>query len=123
MSLESSERRVLVVEDEWLIAEFYGDVLRSEGYEVVGPAYNIAEAQELIRQNHLGAAILDVTLGTETSFPLAHMLAEKGVPFIFVSGRSDDEILSDFQNVPVILKPLNGDELPGAIKNLMSLRV
>jgi DNA-binding response OmpR family regulator len=122
MNAVAPAKRILVVEDEWLIAEFYGDVLREEGFEVVGPAANVKAGRELIETHLLGAAILDVSLGKEKSYPLAKLLLERQIPFLFVSGYTDGHILPEYQHVPVIMKPVEGEQLPLALHSLLQSR-
>jgi DNA-binding response OmpR family regulator len=71
---------VLLVEDEWLIAAQMADILTAEGLEVVGPAPNVRQAFALLENNDVCLAILDVNLGKEKSFPVAHALAERNIP-------------------------------------------
>ena len=83
-----ADRRVLVVEDNYLIAMDLAGMLERAGAEVIGPVMSVQEALDAL--NPLpDIATLDVQLGEETSFPIADTLAKQGVPFIFATGTAD----------------------------------
>jgi DNA-binding NtrC family response regulator len=79
--------RVLVVDDEMIIALDIESALAEAGAVVVGPACDVAEALELVNREPLSAAVLDVRLGAGTVEPVAEALFERGVPFVFYSGQ------------------------------------
>src|SRR3712207_5255758 len=80
-------RRVLVVEDEYLLAEDLRDELEGEGAIVLGPVPSVAEALELLRSGPKPyMAIVDINLQGEMVWPVADRLREMGVPFIFATG-------------------------------------
>ena len=83
---EFAGRRILVVEDEALVAMMLEDMLAELGFEVVGPAMRLDEGLELARLNGLDAAVLDINLAGERSYPIADLLEERGVPHAFVTG-------------------------------------
>jgi CheY-like chemotaxis protein len=83
---ELAGKRILVVEDEALVAMMLEDMLAGLGCEVVGPAMRLNEGLELARLNGLDAAVLDINLGGERSYPIADLLEERGVPLAFVTG-------------------------------------
>src|SRR3954452_13708464 len=78
--------RVLVVEDEAMIAMLVEDMVLDFGSEVVGPAARMDEAIRLARHAELDAAILDINVGGTVVFPVADVLRERGIPFIFATG-------------------------------------
>ena len=80
MSEQNLTPRILVVEDEWLIAEYLQEVLQDAGYLVSGPAARVNQALLLLEQDHPHAALLDVNLRAETSVPIARVLSEKISP-------------------------------------------
>lgn len=82
--------RILIVDDEPLIAMLAGDWLDELGHETVGPALSLAEALALA-DGDFDAAILDVSLGADTSFALADRLMARGVPFAFATGYVADD--------------------------------
>jgi CheY-like chemotaxis protein len=86
-------KRILVVEDESLIAMLLEMALQDEGCIVVGPASRVAEALELAGDGqHLDGALLDVNLGGEAVFPVAEALASRAVPFLLLSGYGDQAV-------------------------------
>ncbi len=118
----ASRGRVLVVEDEWFIADDYEQVLRKAGYEVAGPVPNIEAAMRLIDDGGIDVALLDIAIGDEKSFPIAERLKTDGVPFAFLSGYSDGEIPDDLRSAPLIDKPTPPAKLQDAVSRLFSSR-
>jgi DNA-binding response OmpR family regulator len=99
--------RVLIVEDEALIAYDLSDQLTAEGFTVIGPAMQVAEAQALLSSEVCDAAVLDVNLGNgTTSEPIAVQLKDRSIPFIVASGYSSDQHPAVFHDSPLILKPI-----------------
>lgn len=84
--------RVLVLEDEALIAEMLTDWLVELGFEVVGPASTVRDALSLIAQSDVEAAILDARLPDGDNREVAELLRSKSVPFAFASGRVSNEL-------------------------------
>jgi len=101
-----SGNRVMIVEDEALVAMVVTESLTNLGCSVVGPFSRCSEAMAAIESDEIDAAILDVNLDGEMVYPLADMLAERGVPFIFVTGYGAESIDSRFAHIPVIQKPV-----------------
>jgi DNA-binding response OmpR family regulator len=83
---ELSGLKILVVEDEPLIAMDLKHVLTGLGCSVLGPAYNLNQGMRLIQAETFDGAILDVNLGGEMVFPLADSLAGRSIPFVYVTG-------------------------------------
>ncbi len=97
---------ILVVEDEALIAAQIEDVLRDAGYVVLGPASRLADAFDQFYRARPNAALLDINVAGESSFPLAEFLTAKDVPFAFCSGYGEaGAVPEQFRHVPVIAKP------------------
>ncbi len=115
---QASERRlrVLVVEDEAIVALEIEQNLRDAGFEVVGPAARVAEALELLKEFGCDAAVLDINLGAETSEPIARMLSSKGTPFVTVSGYSQDQRPSGFSGGAFLTKPLRAELLVAQLR-------
>lgn len=98
--------KVLIVEDEPLIAMMIEDFLDMLGKAIAGPVDNVADALALVNAGGIDAAILDVNLrGGEMSWPIADRLAEAGVPFVFASGGTGDTLAERFRDRPVLSKP------------------
>lgn len=100
-------RRVLVVEDEVLVAMELESVLKAEGCVVVGPAPTNARALELIEQMCIDACVLDLDLCGEPSAPVARALAARSVPFALVTGYSEAQTPEELRGVPRVSKPLD----------------
>lgn len=100
------QHRVLVVEDEFLIALELEDVLRDAGAEVIGPAMTVAEAMRLLDSEKLTLALLDVQLAQGDSLPVAHRLEAADIPFVFHTGQLDaNNLLALFPRCAVVRKP------------------
>jgi len=98
--------RVLLVEDEALVAMMMRDILLELGLSVAGPFCTPAEAVAAARDGGVDAAILDVNLGGELIYPVADTLAARGVPFVFVTGYGAESIDGRFAHVPILQKPI-----------------
>src|SRR5215470_16953622 len=104
--------RILVVEDNFLMAEVLCELLTERGCEVVGPAPRLSIALDLAAHNAIDGAFLDVNLAGEYCFPLARYLQEKGVPFVFLTGYGEGTVIpAAFQAVPLLSKPFNPGEV------------
>jgi CheY-like chemotaxis protein len=109
-------KRVLVVEDESLVAMLLEDILADCGCEVVGPAATIADALALVRLGGVDLALLDVNLGAGvTSFPVADALKALAVPFIFVTSYGPGGVRADLRCAPVVPKPIDIAALQRAV--------
>jgi response regulator RpfG family c-di-GMP phosphodiesterase len=105
--------KVLVVEDSFLIAEHVSDLLAQHGAEVVGPVGRLASGLKLVEQGTpVDGAVLDVNLDGEFCFPIAAALALRAVPFLFLTGYDDGDIIpGDFAAAPRLGKPLDEAQL------------
>src|SRR5215469_12275293 len=81
--------RILIVEDNFLVADTICEVLADRGCEVVGPVPSLERGWKLAQEEALDGAVLDVNLAGEASFPLADALAKRGIPFLFLTGYDD----------------------------------
>ncbi len=112
-------KRVLVVEDEALISMLFEDILSDLECEVVGPALNIRQALELAGSADIDAAVLDVNLNGEPSFPVAMLLRTRGVPIVFSSGYGSTGLPPEWQDLPTLPKPFTSDEVAEALSGLI----
>jgi CheY-like chemotaxis protein len=117
---ELDGRRILVVEDSPVVAPFTADVLGDLGYEVVGPAPNMAAARELVDGEEFDAAIMDIHIRGERVFPLCDVLSGKGVPFVLTSGYADWQMPDKWQDAPRLQKPYTIDQIQEALSLLLS---
>lgn len=103
--LTSSVPQVLVVEDTLMVAETLVDQLEEFGCQVIGPASHLTRGLDLARRERLDGALLDVNLAGERCFPIAAILAERAIPFAFLTGYGDTAIAPEFREVPRLSKP------------------
>jgi chemotaxis family two-component system sensor kinase Cph1 len=104
-------RRVMIVEDEALVALVLADQLADMGLSVVGPCSSLAEAVAAAAENEFDAAILDVNLGGELVYPVADLLSSRGIPFVFVTGYGQESIDRRFAHTTVLEKPVEPEFL------------
>jgi DNA-binding response OmpR family regulator len=104
-------KRVLVVEDDALLAIDIANQLSDAGFDVVGPATSAAKALRLVGETGCDAAVLDVNLGSETAEPVAHELRARGTPFVVLSGYSSDQHPPGFHGAPTLTKPARPADL------------
>jgi DNA-binding response OmpR family regulator len=112
--------RILVVEDEAMIAMLVEDMVLDFGSEVVGPAAKMEEALRLASHALLDAAILDVNVGGAVVFPVADVLRSRGVPIIFATGYGSSKLPTRFQNDPALAKPFSYEALAGALRTVLA---
>ena len=115
-------KRVLVVEDEVLIAMEIEAALRDGGCEVLGPAGDIEEATRLIGGEHCDAALLDANLNGRKVDAIAAALTREGVPFAFITGYGADGLPKGFRDAMIIAKPFNKHQLLSALAVLLQRR-
>ena len=117
---ELAGARILVAEDEILIALDLSSMLTDAGAEVVGPATTLRAAKTIARSDLLTAAILDVRLGRETTDSIAVILSERQVPFVFYTGEElPADMQSHWPNCTVVIKPARQIALIAAIARLL----
>ncbi|MHC5114944.1 MAG: response regulator [Planctomycetota bacterium] len=113
--------RVLVVEDDYFVARSLGVLLEALDAAVVGPASTVEQACDLVRDEEIDVAVLDITLSPGTSAPVARALRMRGCPFLFVTGYSSIGMLpDDLRGHRVLLKPVDAETLSGAVRELLS---
>jgi CheY-like chemotaxis protein len=101
-------RRVLIVEDEYLIAADLAKSLEELGAEVVGPVPSCEQALALIKQEpRVDAAVLDINLGADRAYPVADALRQARIPFVFASGYDAIVVPSAYADVPRHQKPID----------------
>jgi DNA-binding response OmpR family regulator len=103
--------KVLVVEDEALLAMTIEDWLKEWGFEVVGPVMTLASAKELAEGATFDLAILDINLGGEPSYPVADLLTKRGIPYILATGYGSAAQQSERSEVQILHKPYRDEEL------------
>ena len=112
-------RRILVVEDEIIIAMALQAGLEDDEAEVVGPSHTLAAALDLAAHADVSAAILDLCLGPESIAPVARLLNERGIPFLFYTGQSEsDPVRREWPRVLSLPKPTPTRQIVQAVASL-----
>ena len=110
------DARILVVEDEFMVAALLQDRLVDLGCDVVGPASNIEEALELLATEQIDAAVLDVNISGRMVFPVADALAERKVPFVFATAYGGAGLVEPHAERTVLNKPYHERALEHALR-------
>lgn len=113
-------RRVLIVEDDVLIAMHLEDLLTELGHETVGRATRIDEALELAGEIDIDFAILDINVAGIKSFPVADILRQRGIPFAFATGYGAEGFLDGYRDEPALTKPYANEDLVRTIARLFA---
>ncbi|MBV8574999.1 MAG: response regulator [Acetobacteraceae bacterium] len=114
--------RVLVVEDEFLVASLIGDMLTSAGCVVSGPVSRLPEALDAVDRGTFDAAVLDVNLAGDRIDPVADALSRRNVPFLFVTGYGAGILSSQHAARPRLCKPFKLADLLGMLSNVVTPR-
>ncbi len=107
--------RLLIVEDETLVAMLIEDILSEAGCVIVGPAASREQALELARSESYDGALLDVNLAGEPIYPVAEVVAERQIPFVFVTGYGGASLDPRFSGSAAVQKPFGADTLIAAV--------
>jgi PAS domain S-box-containing protein len=113
-------KRILVVEDEVLVAMVVIDMLEALGIQPIGPVQSVKQALDAIAGEALDAALLDGNLAGARVDSVAAALTRKGVPFLFVTGYARDSLPAAFRNAPLLSKPFREAELTAALHSLFA---
>lgn len=111
--------KVLIVEDEALIAMLLEEMLADRGFLVAGVAATLEEGEQLAGALDIDAAILDVSLNGSHVFPVAEKLSERSIPFVFTTGYGEAGLPRQWSDRPVFTKPYDITELTEALAQLM----
>jgi CheY-like chemotaxis protein len=115
----TARRRILVVEDEFLIRMLLEDMLTDLGYELVGVAGRVDEAAEMAQTKEFDLAILDVNLDGHDVYPVADLISKRGLPFMFVTGYGGRGLPDNYRGRPTLQKPFQMDELQRMLAQLL----
>ncbi len=116
---ERRRLRILIVEDEMLVAMNIEDMLLELGHEVAGLAGRLSPALALAGEAQFDVAMLDVNLAGEQSFPIADALAERGIPYLFATGYGREGLASGHEETPVLQKPYRDKQVEAALKRML----
>jgi DNA-binding response OmpR family regulator len=114
--------RVLLVEDEAMVAMLLEDVLEELGCEVVGPVGRIDAAKTAIEAERFDCALLDINLRGQEVYPLIELLDRRSVPFGFVTGYGASGVVKEFKQRPVLQKPFTTRELETVLTSMTRRR-
>jgi CheY-like chemotaxis protein len=117
---ELFNRRVLVVEDEMMIAMLIEDMLEEFGCTLVGPATTVPRALDLIAKENVEIAVLDLNLDGQDTYAIADALRQQNVPFIFATGYGSTGLRQEYGNRPVLQKPFQAQALESALARALT---
>ena len=106
---------MLVVEDSPVVGPFAAEMLKELGCVVIGPAPNMASARQLIEDEPLDAALMDVNIRGEKVFTLCGILQRNGVPFVITSGYADWQVPPELEDCPQLPKPYTFEQMRDAL--------
>lgn len=112
---KSTAKRVLIVEDNVLLAMHLEDLLTALGHEVVGQAAHIDMAMEMARHSDIDFAVLDINVAGTKSFPVADILRQRGIPFAFATAYGAEGLMDGYRDSPALQKPYGQDDLERTI--------
>ncbi len=115
--------KILLVEDEYVIASDLKQILTSLGADIIGPAATIAAAEKLLGNNPPpDAAILDINVRGALVYPIAENLVTKGVPFAFVTGYSANSVPAEYSAAPHCEKPVTARNVEAAVRDCLQMK-
>ena len=117
-----SRKRVLIVEDEMVVAMLVEDMIGELGYEVAGVISRVDEAMKIADSGTFDFAVLDVHLNGRLIFPFADALSERNIPYIFATGYGERGIPPEHCKHPVLQKPFRAEDLKRALAGLAEAR-
>ena len=116
-------KRILVVEDEMIVAMLIEDILTDAGVAVVGPAARVSRALELLEEETaLDGALLDLNLAGEITTPVAEALRSRGIPFAFATGYGAAGVPDTFAGQPLLQKPFQEHDLHRVLAEVLGSR-
>ena len=115
---KTANLRILIVEDEYLVAEEISETLRGIRINVVGPVGMIQEAYQAVQDTSLDCAVMDINIGEGASFPLIDVLIQRSVPVLLMTGYDQEELPMKYRSLPLVQKPLLRGELARALGRL-----
>ena len=116
--------RILVAEDNFLMAEVICDFVSACGMEPIGPAPTVERGLRLAQADGIDGAILDINLQGQMCFPICPILARRNVPFLFLSGYAGTDLVpSELRSVRQLEKPFDPEELEAALQDMVARRL
>lgn len=119
-----SGRRVLIVEDESLVAMLLETILSDMGCAVIGPESNVGDGLRVVTgETDLDAALLDVNVAGQEVFPIAEALKARGVPFVFSTGYGESGLPEHWRGNPTVQKPFTDAAIRDALMVALNMSV
>lgn len=115
--------RVLLVEDESVIAMLTENMLMEMGCDEIEVAGSVPQALSSIERHPPDVAVLDVNLQGQLVLPVAEKLAKAGIPFTFATGYGKSDMLGAFQDYPIVQKPFDLPDLENALRSALGQRL
>jgi len=112
-------RRVLIVEDEAMIAGLIESILSAAGWSVIGPVATLERALETIDRERLDAAVLDVRINGHDAYAVADVLMGRGIPFVFVSGFTRKQMPPAYRDCAHVAKPFTPDAILAPLEEVV----
>ena len=113
--------RVLVCDDNLLIADVIAEFLRECGLEPMGPVGRLESAIHMARERALDGAVLDINLSGRPCFPVCAILSDRRIPFIFLTGYPQTRIPIEYRGTPLIGKPFEPTEMKEVLAHMLGL--
>jgi CheY-like chemotaxis protein len=114
-------KKILVVEDEFIIAMELQMMLQRCGYEVIGPVSTVADGLAAVDRENPDVAVLDVSLSGDSAIAVAERLRQKKIPFVFSSGYELQDLPVEMRNVPLLKKPFSFQLLHQQLNRVLNL--
>ena len=111
-------KRVLIVEDDFLIARTLAQFLTDAGHVVSGMAASADKAIQLLENRKCDVAVVDANLAGSSAAPIGSALRRRGIPFVVISGYSKQQLLAGLQDAPFLPKPVDPVELLAVVSTL-----
>ena len=118
--VELKGKRILLIEDELLLAWLTESLLEDLGCEVIGPVATVAAGCTYVANVEIDAAVLDIDLRRELVFPVIEDLKQRGIPFLFASSYPTSSIPPKYRQHARIYKPIDQQDLAGGLRKVMS---
>ncbi len=115
-------RRVLIVEDRYLVADDLRHLFKKNGAEIVAVVADVEEAKRVANANNIDLAVLDIDLRGRDVFEVVGVLEARGTPFVFVTGYRQAHLPEQYRDRPIVSKPFSEPDLLAKIGSLLAIK-